>query len=191
MCSIELFLGSSRCFIYLLFIHEIIYFWCLNELFMHARQAGDTRLHHFIPSSIFFSVCSVSVSMDGEYFCLEKLKGIWLGPSSVMIKLIFCWKSLFPGHLSLFSEDASLPLSKTRPRLSIRTFPQRLNAGHHYCSPVLGFPTLLAVDEGPRLYFLGRSSIHTWPVDSCCLWGPKTGRCAPIKCWCTTMYPVT
>lgn len=139
----------------------------------------------------FFLVCSVSVSMDGEYFCLEKLKGIWLGPSSVMIKLIFCWKSLFPGHLSLFSEDASLPLSKTRPRLSIRTFPQRLNAGHHYCSPVLGFPTLLEVEEGPRLYFLGRSSIHTWPVDSCCLWGPKTGRCAPIKCWCTDMYPVT
>lgn len=154
---------------------------------MHARQAGGTRLHHFIPNfSIFFLFFSVSISIDGEYFCLEKLKGVWLGQSSVIIKLIFCWKSLFPGHLSLFSEDASLPLSKTRTRLSIRTFPLRLNTWHHYCSPDLGFPTLLEVDEGPRLYFLRRSSIHTWPVDSCCLWSPKTGRCVHIKCWVCT-----
>lgn len=68
--------------------------------------------------SIFFLVCSVSISIDGEYFCLEKLKGVWLGQSSVIIKLIFCWKSLFLGGLSLFSEDASLPPSKTRPKLT-------------------------------------------------------------------------
>lgn len=161
---------------------------------MHARQVGDTRLHHFITSFsiFFFLVCSVSISVDGEYFCLEKLKGVWLGQSSVIIKLIFCWKSLFPGGLSLFSEDASLPLSKTRPRLTIRSFPERLNAWHHYCSPDLGFPTLLEVDEGPRLYFRGRSSIHTWPVDSCCLWSPETGRCVHIKCGLSTdMYTVT
>lgn len=162
---------------------------------LHACQTSwwhkDTSLYHK-RLHFFFLVCSMSISIVGEYFCLEKLKGVWLGQSSVIIKLIFCWKSLFPVGLSLFSEDSSLPLSKTRPRLTIRTFPQRLNAWHHYCSPDLGFPTLLEVDEGPRLYFRGRSSIHTWPVDSCCLWSPKTGRCVHIKCWLSTdMYTVT
>lgn len=44
-------------------------------------------------SPFFFLVCSVSISVDGEYFCLEKLKGVWLGQSSVIIKLIF-WLSI-------------------------------------------------------------------------------------------------
>lgn len=170
MCSTELFfrIVPIVLFIYYLFMKLFIFGAWMNSLCMPDKLVTQGYIT-LSQAPFFFPVCSVSVSIDGEHFCLEKLKGIWLEQSSVMIKLIFCWKSLFPGHLSLFSEDASLPLSKTRPRLSIRTFPQRLNAWHHYCSPDLGFPTLLEVGEGPRLYFLGRSSIHTWPVGSCCL----------------------